>query len=319
MGFTFTLTSFTCTAPFVGTLLMLTSQGTWSWPVLGMLAFSAAFALPFFFLSLFPQGLGALPKSGGWLNSVKVAMGFLELAAAMKFLSNADLVWQWGIISREVFIAVWIAVFLLCAVYLLGKIRLPHDTPLETVGPVRLIASLAFLGFGLFLFTGLLGAPLGELDAFFPPYSSRGEIEQIKGGEELTWHSDLDEALQASKASGAPVFVDFTGYACTNCRWMEANIFPEPEVRRFLERFERLRLYTDGTGDVYAKNRDLQQSRFGTVALPFYAILSPSGQVLGTFPGMTRDRDLFLSFLRIGLSSQPGSDRAALRKPEVEP
>ena len=271
-----------------------------------MLAFSAAFALPFFFLSLFPQGLGSLPRSGGWLNSVKVAMGFLELAAAVKFLSNADLVWQWGIISREIFIASWIAVFILCAVYLLGKIRLPHDTPLDSVGPIRLIVSIAFLAFGLFLFTGLSGAPLGELDAFFPPYSSRGEITQIKGGEELAWHSDFDKALEASKTSGNPVFVDFTGYACTNCRWMEANLFPEPEVRRILGRYVRLRLYTDGTGDVHARNRDLQQSRFGTVALPFYAIVSPANQVLGTFPGMTRDRDLFLRFLRSGLSPGRG-------------
>ena len=235
-------------------------------------------------------------------------MGFLELAAAMKFLSNADLVWEWGVISREVFIASWIAVFIMCAVYLLGKIRLPHDTPLESVGPVRLILSIAFLAFGLFLFTGLSGAPLGELDAFFPPYSTRGETAGIKGGEELSWHTNFEEASEASQTSGNPMFVDFTGYACTNCRWMEANLFPEPEIRQLLERYVRLRLYTDGTGDVHAQNRDLQQSRFGTVALPFYAVLSPTDQVLATFPGMTRDGDLFLSFLRSGLA--PGSATA---------
>ena len=167
MGFTFSLTSFTCTAPFVGTLLVLTAQGTWAWPILGMLAFSTAFAAPFFFLALFPQTLSALPQSGGWLNSVKVVMGFLELAAALKFLSNVDLVWQWGILSRELFIAGWVAIFLLCGMYLLGKIRLPHDSPLDAIGPLRLLASSGCLAFGLYLMTGLLGAPLGEWDAFF--------------------------------------------------------------------------------------------------------------------------------------------------------
>jgi len=145
-------------------------------------AFSTAFALPFFFLSLFPQGLSALPQSGGWLNSVKVVMGFLELAAGMKFLSNVDLVWGWGVISREVFIAFWIAIFVMCGIYLLGKIRLPHDSPLESVGPLRLMSSMGCLAFSFYLLTGLFGAPLGEWDAFFPPYGSQGAIAQIRGG-----------------------------------------------------------------------------------------------------------------------------------------
>jgi len=302
MGFTFTLTSFTCTAPFVGALLVLTSQGSWTWPLLGMLAFSAAFASPFFFLALFPQALGALPKSGGWLNAVKVVMGFLELAAAMKFLSNADLVWNWGLISREVFIASWIALFAVCAYYLLGKVRLPHDTPTDTVGPLRLVFSLSFAAFSLYLTTGLLGAPLGELDAFFPPYSSRGAIEQIRGGEELPWESDFDNAMAEARATGKPVFLDFTGYACTNCRWMEANVFTEPEIQRLLSRFVRVRLYTDGREAVHDRNREFQQARFGTVALPFYAVVSPEDAVVTEFPGLTRDRALFRRFLEQGLA-----------------
>ena len=303
MGFTFSLTSFTCTAPFVGTLLVLTAQGTWVWPILGMLVFSAAFASPFFFLALFPQALSSLPQSGGWLNSVKVVMGFLELAAALKFLSNVDLVWQWGIISREVFIAGWIAIFLLCGFYLLGKIRLPHDSVLDTIGPLRLLASSGCLAFGLYLMTGLFGAPLGEWDAFFPPYGSYGEIAKIRSGEpELTWRDDYEAGLAEAKATGKPVFIDFTGYACTNCRWMEANIFPEKEVHALLKQFVRVQLYTDGRGEKYKRNRDLQEANFSTVALPLYAIMTPEGKEIAHFPGMTRDVDTFVSFLKQGLS-----------------
>ncbi len=302
MGFTFTLTSFTCTAPFVGALLVLTSQGAWTWPILGMLAFSAAFALPFFFLALFPQGLGALPQSGGWLNSVKVVMGFLELAAALKFLSNVDLVWGWGIISREVFLAAWVAIFILCGIYLLGKIRLPHDTPLESVGPLRLLNSLGCFAFSIYLFTGLFGAPLGELDAFFPPYGNQGSIAKIRGGEALTWQTDYEAALSEASSAQKPIFIDFTGYACTNCRWMEANIFPDPDVRSLLERYVRVQLYTDGLGEVYDHNRAFQETRFGTVALPFYAIISPKEEEIARFPGLTRDKSLFIRFLQKGIS-----------------
>ncbi|MDA0708787.1 MAG: thioredoxin family protein [bacterium] len=302
MGFTFSLTSFTCTAPFVGTLLVLTSQGTWIWPVLGMLVFSTAFALPFFFLSLFPQALAALPQSGGWLNSVKVVMGFLELAAAMKFLSNVDLVWQWGFLSREVFIAVWIVLFAVCGFYLLGKIRLPHDSILDTIGPLRLLASVAVLSFSTYLTTGLIGAPLGELDAFFPPYGSHGEIARIRSGEPaLAWHVDYETALAEAKATKKPIFIDFTGYACTNCRWMEANVFPKPEVRVLLEKFIRVQLYTDGREAVHTSNREFQETRFGTVALPLYAVLDANGKTLSQFPGMTRDVEVFVRFLEKGL------------------
>ena len=305
MGFTFSLTSFTCTAPFVGTLLVLTSQGTWVWPVLGMLTFSAAFALPFFFLSLFPQALAALPQSGGWLNSVKVVMGFLELAAALKFLSNVDLVWQWGIISRELFIAIWIALFALCGIYLLGKIRLPHDSPLETVGPLRLLASAGVLSFSLYLTTGLFGAPLGELDAFFPPYGSYGEIAKIRSGEpELSWSDDYEVALAEAQKTGKPIFIDFTGFACTNCRWMEANIFPEPEVHNLLKQYVRVQLYTDGREVVHKHNREFQESRFGTVALPLYVVISPSDETIASFPGMTRDKNVFVKFLEKGFGGQ---------------
>ena len=258
-------------------------------------------ALPFFFLALFPQGLNALPQSGGWLNSVKVVMGFLELAAALKFLSNADLVWNWGLISREVFLAIWIAIFALCTIYLLGKIRLKYDTPLESVGSLRLMTSMGGLAFSLYLVTGLFGSPLGELDAFFPPYDAKGEIAQMKGGATLTWRSEIEPALTEAGMSGHPVFINFTGYACTNCRWMEANIFPDPEVRRLLESMILVQLDTDGQGEMYARNREFQQTRFNTVALPFYAILSPNNEIVSSFQGLTRDKNLFISFLQQGL------------------
>ena len=299
MGLTFSVTSFTCTAPFVGTLLVLTTQGTWVWPIAGMLAFSTAFALPFFFLSLFPQSLNALPRSGGWLNSVKVVMGFLELAAALKFVSNVDLVWNWGLVSREVFLAIWIALFVVCGIYLLGKIRLPHDTPVESIGPFRLMSSVGCLAFSLILVTGLFGAPLGELDAFFPPYSQSGELAS-KGsanGPDLAWLEDMDEALSTAQDQGKLIFVDFTGYACTNCRWMEANVFTKPDIRRALGQYVRVQLYTDGQGERYDRNRAFQQDQFGTVALPFYVVLSAAGEEIVRFPGMTRDVGRFQQFL----------------------
>ncbi len=309
MGLAFTFTSFTCTAPFVGTLLVLTSQGTWTWPLLGMLAFSAAFALPFFFLSLFPQGLAALPRSGSWLNSVKVVMGFLELAAALKFLSNVDLVLKWGILSREVFLAAWIAIFFVCAIYLLGKVRLPHDAPSNSVRPLRLVTSLGCLAFSLYLLSGLQGAPLGEFDAFLPPYGS-SPVSKIRGGEDLSWQESYEEALSKAQRERKPVFIDFTGYACTNCRWMEANIFSEPDIRSMLKHFVLVQLYTDGVGEVYAQNRNFQEKRFGTVALPFYAVLSPADREVARFPGLTRDKQVFLRFLQIGLTEGAQAKRS---------
>ncbi|NWG12535.1 MAG: thioredoxin family protein [Acidobacteria bacterium] len=300
MGLTFTLTSFTCTVPFVGTVLVATSQGDWLWPAFGMLGFSVVFAAPFFLLALLPGAMAALPKSGGWLNSVKVTMGFLEVAAAMKFISNVDLVWHWRIFTREVVLAVWIAIAVLTTVYLLGKFRLPHDTPVESLGVLRMMSAMVFLSIGFYLFTGLMGASLGELDAFLPPRTS-GTLTLTGGGpagKELEWQTDREAAFAQARSEGKPVFIDFTGYTCTNCRWMESNIFPLPAVRAELERFVRLQLFTDGEGRQYEENQRYQREQFGTVALPLYAILDPSGARIGTFPGMTRKPEEFLAFLR---------------------
>jgi thiol:disulfide interchange protein DsbD len=301
MGFTFTLTSFTCTAPFVGTLLVMAAQGRWQWPLVGMLAFSFVFALPFFFLAWMPQYLARLPKSGGWLNSVKVVMGFLEVAAAMKFLSNADLVWRWNIFTREVCLAVWVAIGVLTTLYLLGQFKLTHDSPVERLGALRLTWTMLCLAMTFYLLTGLFGRQLGEIESFLPPETANGS--QANGTSrdatgELSWIlNDYEGALTKAKQEQKRVFIDFTGYTCTNCRWMEANMFSRPEVQKELERFVRVRLYTDGAGKIYKDQQKMQQKMFGTVALPYYAVVDANGNSRATFPGLTRNAADFISFL----------------------
>ncbi len=300
MGLTFTLTSFTCTAPFVGTLLVMAAQGNWRWPMAGMLVFSSVFALPFFVLALLPQLLSQLPKSGGWLNSVKVVMGFLEIAAAMKFLSNADLIWQWNIFTRQAVLAVWVAVGILVVAYLLGKFQMPHDSPVKSVGAARLTFAIGFLAITVWLTTGLFGRPLGEIESFLPPAASAESASAgtPAGGGGLEWMlNDYDAARQRAQADNKLLFIDFTGYTCTNCRWMEVNMFPRPEVRRELEKFVRVRLYTDGSGEIFERQQQFQNDRFATVALPFYAVVRASGETVATFPGLTRDPRQFVEFL----------------------
>jgi thiol:disulfide interchange protein len=301
MGLTFTLTSFTCTAPFVGTLFVMASQGDWQRPVVGMLAFSTIFALPFFVLALVPQLVSQLPRAGGWLNSVKVSMGFLEVAAAMKFISNVDLVWGWNIFTRDVVLASWIAIGVLLTLYLIGAFRVGRDAAVRRLGAVRLGAAMASLALSVYLTTGLFGSRLGEIEAFLPPAtdgSAGGRATGTIEGE-LPWIvNDYDGALSAAKREGKLVFVDFTGYTCTNCRWMEANMFPRPDVRRELERYVRVRLYTDGEGEIYERYQKLQSAMFKTVALPYYAILSSDARPIATFPGLTRKPQEFLAFLQ---------------------
>lgn len=305
MGLTFTLTSFTCTSPFVGTLLVAASKGEWQMPLIGMLAFSTVFALPFFVLALAPQLVSQLPRSGGWMNSVKVTMGFLEVAAAMKFISNVDLVWKWGIFTREVILAVWIAIGIVLAVYLLGKFQLAHDSKPERLGAIRMMAAVLSIAVSFYLLTGLFGARLGELESFLPPSTGVSASNIFRNASEADgepkWiKNDLEAAKTASLRTGKPIFLDFTGYTCTNCRWMEANIFPRPEVAAELKNFVLLQLYTDGDGDIYIRNQQLEQDLFGTVALPFYAIVDHELRPTATFPGLTRDAVEFVDFLKKG-------------------
>jgi len=298
MGLAFTLTSFTCTAPFLGTLLVVASQGDWQWPLAGMIAFSTIFALPFVLLALAPNWLASLPRSGPWLVAVKAVMGLLEIAAAMKFLSNVDLVWHWGIFTRPVVLIVWTAIAFVLVLYLIGLIRLGRAPRLSRPGFARWTAVAAGIALGVWLASGLTGNRLGELEAFLPP----ADLAGMAPGSELRWIiNDYDAALAVAKQTGQPVLVDFTGYTCTNCRWMEANMFPRPDVSRELARYVRLRLYTDGQGEMYRRYQQLEQTMFGTVALPFYAVLKPDGAPVVTFGGLTRDPAEYINFLRRGL------------------
>ncbi len=313
MGVTFTLTSFTCTTAFVGSVLIYATQGDWFWAVIGMAAFATAFAAPFFLFALFPRWLHSLPKSGGWMNSVKVVLGFLELAAAFKFLSNVDLVWGWQAVSRNLVLAAWIGLALGAALYLFGKFQLPLDSPMKTLSVQRMLCGVFFLATSFYLLTGLFGAPLGELDAWLPPDTTSAAVYNTLNGGGGTatananahgWLESYDAAVAKAKAENKPVFLNFTGVTCTNCRWMEKNMFPDPAVRKELEKFVLAELYTDRetpeheAGDV--KNAELMAAKFNSVALPLYAVITPEGEILAKFPGLTRDKREFTGFLQDG-------------------
>jgi len=294
MGLAFTLTSFTCTAPFLGTLLVVAAQGDWQWPLAGMLAFSSVFAAPFVALALAPHWLKSLPRSGGWLIAVKAVMGMAELAAAMKFLSNVDLVWHWGIFTRNVVLASWIVIALMLVLYLAGLIPLGRAPRLPRPRGGRLLASAATLALAVWLGSGLAGRRLGELEAFLPPIDA---VAAVARGEQH-WLTNYEEALAAAAKTNRPVLVNFTGYTCTNCRWMEANMFTRPEIASELSKFVLVELYTDGTDDTNRRYQQLEQDLFGTVALPYYAVLGPDGTPKVAFGGLTRSSDEYLNFLR---------------------
>ncbi|NBC18567.1 MAG: DUF255 domain-containing protein [Bacteroidetes bacterium] len=326
MGFTLTLVSFSCTAPFVGGLLAATAVGQWTYPVFGMLAFSATFALPFFLFALFPRGLNSLPQSGSWMNTVKVVLGFVELAAALKFLSNADLVWGWGLLSRPLAIAICVVVFALTGLYLIGKLRMKHEPQVQAIGVGRLLFAIGFFGLSLYMLPGLFGAPLNALDAYLPPrqagdVSIVSSMRQTTGGNgaseaghgEFDWFTDdIDGAFAAAREQGKPLFIDFTGYTCTNCRQMEANVFPQPAVaERFEREFVLLRLYTDDLerGPTFQR---FQFQMTGTVALPTYAIVDPEGRTLLTKTSGVLPRERFVAFLDDGVASFRQGDEAPL-------
>ncbi|MCY3777244.1 MAG: protein-disulfide reductase DsbD family protein [Candidatus Aminicenantes bacterium] len=308
MALTFSLVSFTCTVPFVGTLMVAAIQGDWLWSLLGVTSFAVVFSSPFFLLALFPSWLKSLPRSGNWLNSVKITMGFLEVAFAFKFLSNVDLVYQWELLTRPGLIAIWLAISVMILFYLLGWFRFPHEQATESIGVSRAFFAVFFAAISIHLIRGLIGFPLGELDAFLPPrdYGNPASVVGSLGegaGEELEWIDDYESGLASARESGKPVFIDFTGYTCTNCRWMEANVFTLPKVQERLRQYLLVRLYTDGTGPEHTENMRLEQERFGTIALPFYVVLSPEDEVVATFPGLTRNPEEFIDFLDRGLEA----------------
>ena len=301
MGLTFSLTSFTCTLPFVGSVLVAASQGRFVWPVVGMLGFSTAFCLPFFLLALFPAALAKMPRSGAWLATVKAFMGFVELAAAVKFVSNFDLQAVpngLGVVTREAFLAVWFGIALLAALYLLGVVRLP-EVPDGKIGLFRRAVGVATLVGAGYLLLAINGRPLGALTALLPPNPYPGRETGATRTDGLVWLSDYETAATQAKAAGKPLFIDFTGVTCTNCREMEQNVFPVPEINRRLKEYVLVRLYTDRDRPDDRSNQKLLEKMTNTVTLPSYVANATGTPQVGAF---TRDTDAFAAFLDRGLA-----------------
>lgn len=297
MGLTFALASFACVGPFMGTLLAASVQGGKLRAVAGMATFASGLALPFFLLALFPAWLAKMPRSGEWLSRVKVVMGFFVLAAMLKYLYSLDAVLQTGFLTRERFLAAWVVLFGMAGLYLLGFVRLPgiaHDMEL---GVSRLLIGM-FLVVGAFtLIPGMLGARLGEIEAYIPPPSASGAGGAASSGD-LAWiENDLTGAFAQAKAGGKYVLVNFTGYACTNCHWMKANMFTKPEVAGVMRNMVLVDLYTDGTDAASVANQKLEEDQFHTVAIPFYVLYDADRNVVATFPGLTRTTSEYLAFL----------------------
>jgi len=334
MAFTLVLVSFSCTGPIVGSILISSAGGELIKPILGMFAFSLAFAIPFTLFAIFPEWMNRLPKSGGWLNSVKVVLGFLELALAFKFLSIADLVYHWGILDRDIFLVIWIVIFAALGLYLLGKIRLPHDSPMDHIGVPRLLLALLTFMFVVYMIPGLWGAPLKYLSGYLPPLTTQqfkiGEgisssdkpRPQVKYGDLLEipfgieGYFDYEEALAAAQVQGKPLLIDFTGHGCVNCRKMEENVWSDPQVlTRLKNDFVMVALYIDErlelpesewyTSDYDEKvkktlgkqNADFQITRFNNNAQPYYVILDHQENLLASPKGYDTNIQEFISFL----------------------
>ena len=329
MAATLAIVSFSCTGPLVGSALAGAATGDFGGPVAVMFGFSLALAIPFTLFSAFPGWLNSLPQSGGWLTSVKVVLGLLEIGFAFKFLSNADLVLQLGLLKRELFIAIWIAVALCIAVYLYGGLRFPHDSKLERMSVGRWSLGTVFLVLAIYMMPGMWGAPLNLISGFPPPMfyaESSGSVGagghgagQTASGHVEARFRDYDEGLAAAKAEGKPMILDFTGWACVNCRKMEEQVWPHPEVVKYLtEEAVLVSLYVDerkalpeaeqrveqfGGKDfrvrtVGNKWTYLQASRFGTNAQPFYVMIDHNGKALGNGVGYDPDPDKFIAFLK---------------------
>lgn len=298
MAFTLALVSFSCTGPIIGTLLVeAATDGNFAGPAVGMGAFALALAIPFALFAMFPSMLKEMPKSGGWLNSVKVVLGFLELALSLKFLSVADLAYGWGLLDREWFIALWIVIFFLLGIYLLGKISFPHDTPSDRVSIPRFFLALASLSFAVYLVPGLWGAPLKGVSAFVPPLYTQ-DFNLYESGE-FHQFSDYDEGMAYAAANGKPVLIDFSGYGCVNCRKMEGAVFDTDVIRQIIEgNYVLITLMVDDKKELDSpmkveengktktlrtigdKWSYLQRMKFGANTQPFYVVLDNSGSAM---------------------------------------
>lgn len=300
MGATFSLTSFTCTMPFVASTLASAAKGSFIYPAVGMAVYGLAFSLPFFLLALFPSSISKMPKSGEWLNAVKPVLGFIEVAAAIKFFSNADLGWSAGILTKPVFLALWAIVFAMLGGYLFG---LPEK--MKDVGWTRRALGVASFWLCGFLLTGLNDRSLGELNAYVPPspypYIGKPDANTVLASKNQAGPviaADYDDALSLAKKTGRPVFIDFTGVNCTNCRWMEKNIFPQDQVQKQFDGFVKVQLYTDRPTDSDRHNQEIQTKLVGDNSLPTYVILTPEGKVIDKEAGLVRDVNEFVGFLK---------------------
>jgi thiol:disulfide interchange protein DsbD len=301
MGLTFCLASFACVGPFMGTLLAASVGSDKLRPVLGMLVFSLALSSPFFLLAIFPSFLRRLPRSGAWMSRVKVVLGFVVLAAMLKYLATVDQVLHWNLLTRERFLAVWIVLLACPGLYLLGFLRMEGTERDENVGVGRLLLGVFFLGFALSLIPGMLGGRLGELDAYVPAASETSAL--TPGGGAQYRHAiknDYEAAFKQAKEQNKRVLVSFTGYACTNCKWMKANMFPRPEIAELMDRFILLDLYTDGSDADSVRNQERQERLFRTVAIPYYAVLDAGEKPKVSFAGLTKDPAEFSAFLKQG-------------------
>ncbi len=296
MGLTFSLASFACVGPFVGTLLAASVGGSVARPVVGMVTFAGGLALPFFVLALFPSYLKRMPRSGGWLARVKVVMGFVILAASLKYLASMDQVLGWGLLTRDRFLAAWIVLTAMAGLYLLGFVRLEGIKADEKMGLGRLLTGMAFLIVAISFVPGMSGGKLGFWESYVPAADTGGAAPGA-----LAWKKNqYREALEQARREGKLIFVNFTGYACANCHWMEGNMFPRPEIVSALQNFVLVELYTDGTDEASETNQKLELAKFNTIATPFYAILDGNENVLATFPGRTTDPQEYLAFLQKG-------------------
>ena len=297
MGLTFSLTSFACVGPFVGPLLASSVQAQGAQPVVGMAAFATGLASPFFFLAAFPSYLKKLPKSGGWLVRVKVVMGFVLLAVMLKYLSNIDQVLQTNLLTRERFLAAWFVLFAMAGLYLLGLLRLEGIEAEDKLGIGRLLTAGGLLIFAVSLLPGMFGAPLGELDAYVPAATGGLSGNSTAAGGLQWMKNDYRAALDRGRQENKLVLVTFTGYACTNCHWMKANMFPRPEIADIAKDLVLVELYTDGSDAASEENAKLEDSKFSSVSTPLFVLLDDHENVLAT-SGYTRNTLEFLAFLR---------------------
>ena len=321
MAFTLSLVSFSCTGPIIGFLLVeVSTTGSVVAPAIGMLGFAIALALPFTLFAMFPSWLKSMPKSGGWMNVIKVTLGFLELAFALKFLSVADLAYGWRILDRETFLALWIVIFGLLGFYLFGKIKFPHDDDDNTTSVPRFFMALISLAFAVYMVPGLWGAPLKAVSAFAPPMTTQDF--NLYNNEVHAKFDDYDAGMEYAKRNGKPVMLDFTGYGCVNCRKMEAAVWTDPKVSKLMtDDYVLITLYVDNkeplpehikvmengkertlrtVGDKWSY---LQRSKFGANAQPFYVLIDNEGKPLNKSYSYDEDIDKYVDFLQTGLDN----------------